>query len=64
MFIDKSATQHRNVSLNTYKRIKLQMLERDFCVHPEPEEIQHLNALKSEVAVDQFVTSLLDKYWS
>ena len=64
MIDDRTATRPKTTSLKAYKKMKLKMLERDLCVHPEPEEIEHLNSLQSEVAVDQCVFSLLDKHWN
>lgn len=51
----------QNKSLPAYKKWKLKMLEKDFCIKVSPEEKEHINSLKTEMAVDRYAHKLLDK---
>lgn len=61
MSSDKGATQPRNVSFKEYKKIKRQML-RDFCIPLTDEEKSRFNSLTTEIAVDNFCISMIQKY--
>ena len=49
----------RQPSLNTYKNQKMKMLARDFAIPLKPEQIDHMNALKNEIQVDQYARQLI-----
>jgi hypothetical protein len=55
--------QTKDNSLNAYRKFKLKILERDFCVHITNEEKAHAETLTTEAQINQFFTSMLDKYW-
>lgn len=51
-------------SLPNYKKWKLKLLEKDFCIKVSPEEKEHINDLKTEMEVDRYAHKLLDKAWN
>lgn len=51
------------VSLATYRKRKLKILSRDFCIHITDEEKEHANTLTTKTQVDQFCIDMMDKYW-
>ena len=53
----------RQMSFKTYKKYKLNMMQRDFCVDLTPEELARFNALETEVKVDQFCLAILNDRW-
>lgn len=50
-------------TLNEYRKAKLKILSRDFYIKLTPEEIAHANELKSEIAIDQFCLSAINRHW-
>ena len=52
----------KNMSLAAYKKLKIKMLTKEFMFHLTEEEVLHFEELKSEVAVDQYVRRLYNKY--
>ena len=61
MLDDKTATKPRTMSLENYRKMKLKMLD-EFCVKLTDEQINHVNMLKTEIAIDNFCISMIDKY--
>ena len=57
----KIATQPRNTSFKEYKKIKRQMI-RDFCITLTDEENKRFNSLTTEIEVDNFCISMINKY--
>lgn len=53
----------REKTLAYYKKWKLKMLKKDFCIKVSREEEEELNSLKTEIAVDRYAHKLLDKAW-
>ena len=51
--------RHRHISLDSYKKRKIRMLKKEFMVCLAPEQEEYINNLKSEIAVDNYVRSLL-----
>lgn len=49
----------RTTSLLEYKKHKIKMLERDFCVSLTDEQREIINGLNSEIAVDRYARKLL-----
>lgn len=47
--------------LETYCTEKLELLE-DFYIFPTQKEIDHMKSLKTEVAVDNYCTTLFEKH--
>ena len=47
-----------------YIEEKLKMLRYDMCIDPTEEELAHLSELTTEIAIDNAIHSIIDKYWS
>lgn len=58
-----AAVPERKMSFKTYKKTKLKMLRRDFCIMLNEEELAHYDTLTTEVQVDQFCLGILNKRW-
>ena len=64
MIDDKNAAGfQRKMSFKTYKKMKLKMLQRDFCVQLTDAELAHYNTLKTEIQVDKFCVTVLNDRW-
>lgn len=64
MIDSKQAAQfQRTVSFKTYKKMKLKMLRRDFCILLTDDELARFNALTTEIQVDQFCLGILNNRW-
>lgn len=53
----------KNTSLDTYRKAKLKMMKRDFKITLTEAEIAYANTLTTEVKIDQFCLTMLNKYW-
>ena len=53
----------RQMPFKTYKKMKLKMLQRDFCVKLTAEELAHADTLTTEIQIDQFCLGILEKRW-
>jgi len=51
----------KQVDIKTYRTMKIQMLHKDFCINLSEEEKQHINSLKTEIAIDQFCRTLIKR---
>lgn len=61
---DKSGTHlHKSMTLKAYRKMKLKILKRDFCVYLTEEELAHADTLTTKTQIDQFCIGMLDKYW-
>ena len=47
------------VSIKTYIKQKIRMLQRDFRLHLTEEEINHLQSLKREIDVDHYAHDII-----
>ena len=47
--------------LKVYIKDKIKMLKKEFHIRLTESEIQHLNSLKTEIAVDNYCRSLFDR---
>lgn len=63
MIDDRTATVPRNMSLKQYRKMKLKMLERDFCIRLTDAEREYANTLTTEIAIDQFCLGILNNRW-
>ena len=61
MLDDRTTTKPRNVSFKEYKKMKRKMLS-EFCIHLNEEELWRFNSLKTEIEVDNFCISMINKY--
>lgn len=57
----KAAGFERKISFKQYKKYKLRMLQRDFCIKLEEEDIAHYNTLTTETQIDQFCIRILNE---
>lgn len=46
-----------------YIKAKLKMLRNEMYIEPTQGEIDHLYSLKTDVAIDNAVHSIIDRYW-
>lgn len=46
-----------------YIKAKLKMLRNEMFIEPTEEEIRHLLTLRSDVAIDNAVHSIIDRHW-
>ena len=58
-----AATPQRKMSLKSYRKMKLKMIEADFCIKLTDEEREHANSLTTEAALDQFCITILNDRW-
>lgn len=64
MIDDRNAAGfQRSMSFKQYKKMKLRMLQRDFCIQLTEEELEHANTLTTEAQVDQFCIGILNNRW-
>ena len=64
MIDDKTAAGfQREMSFKTYKKYKLTMLQRDFCLPLTDAEVAEYNTLKTKEKIDQFCVTMLNRYW-
>lgn len=64
MIDDRTATVPRNMSFKAYKKMKLKMLKRDFCILITEEELAHVETLTTEIQIDQFCLAVLERRWN
>ena len=60
----EAARPERKMSFKSYKKMKLKMLRRDFCIMLTDEELERAESLQSEIQVDQFCLGILNGRWS
>ena len=53
----------KNVSVNTYRKLKLKLLRKEFQIDVTPEEENHLNELQSEIAIDNYCRKIINNHW-
>ena len=63
MLDDRTATRPHNMSLKAYRKMKLKTLKNDFRITLNAEELRHAETLTTEIQIDQFCISMMDKYW-
>lgn len=51
----------KQVDIKTYRKMKIKMLHDDFCINLADEEKQHINNLKTEIAIDQYCRTLIKR---
>ncbi len=54
----------RQMTFKTYKKMKLRMLTKDFCLPLTETELAYAKTLTTEMQVDQFCVTMLNKYWN
>lgn len=53
----------RKMSIKTYRKAKIKMLEKDFKVPLSKEEKDHFNTLETEAAIDRYARTILHSRW-
>ena len=51
------------MSIDDYREMKRELLD-DFKIKLTAEEIAHMNGLKTEIAIDNFCISALNRHWN
>ena len=51
-------------SIKNYIRSKIKMLKNEMLIDPTEEEIRHLLELRTHVAIDNAVHSIIERHWS
>ena len=51
----------KDLDIKTYRKMKIKMLQEDFYINLTDEEKKRLNALKTEIAIDQYCRTLIKK---
>lgn len=65
MIDDKQAAGfQRQMSFKQYKKYKLRMLKKDFCLPLTETELTQYETLTTETQIDQFCVTMLNKYWN
>ena len=59
----QTSSIHKSVSLRQYKKEKIQMLQRDFCIKLSEEDIAHANTLTTEVQLDKWALGIINREW-
>ena len=49
------------MNIKAYAKAKLKFLKQ-FAIYPKEHEIEHMMSLKTEIAVDNYCTTLFNKY--
>ena len=55
--------KRKNNSINAYRKFKLKILKRDFCITITEAESAYAETLTTETQIDQFCLSMINKYW-
>lgn len=50
-------------NISTYRKRKIKIMERDFCIKLAQEEIDHINELPTAEAVDAYCIDILNNRW-
>lgn len=53
----------RFITPEQYVKAKLKILSRDFCIEATEEEIEHLNTLRTQTAIDNAILSIMTRRW-
>lgn len=60
MIDDRITTKPHNMSLKSYRKMKMRML-KDFYIELTPEQISYINSLTTEIEIDNFCISCINK---
>lgn len=50
-------------NINTYRKRKIKIMERDFCIKLTQAEIDHINELPTACAVDAYCIDIINSRW-
>ena len=51
-------------NIDVYREAKLKILKRDFRITLSLDEIIHVKSLKTEIAIDNFCISAINRHWN
>jgi hypothetical protein len=54
----------RNPKQYVEAKLKILMDHRGFGIKPTEEEIEHLKTLKTQIAIDNAILSIIDRHWN
>lgn len=54
----------RTMSIKTYRKMKIKMLEKEFCIPLTSDEKKHFEALETEAAIDRYARTILLNRWN
>ena len=60
---NKSTFFKKTTTIETYRKRKIMILERDFYVKLTQEELDTINQLPTEYTIDHFCRSILQERW-
>jgi hypothetical protein len=52
------------MSLKSYRKAKIKMLEKEFMIPLKPEEKEHFETLQTEVAIDRYSRTIISSRWN
>lgn len=58
-----STSAPKTTNINSYRKAKLKILSRDFCIELTTDEFAHANTLTTIAAIDQFCIGILNNRW-
>lgn len=61
--LEREAWNHTFDNPEKYIKKKLKMLKRDMYIEPSWKEIEHLRTLKTQVAIDNAIRSIISRHW-
>lgn len=53
----------KDTTISGYRKFKLKILERDFCIHITEQEKDYAKTLTTEGQINRFFLSMINKYW-
>lgn len=53
----------KNISVDEHRKMKMKMLRKEFGIIATQKEIEHMNTLKTEIAIDRYFHTILDNHW-
>jgi hypothetical protein len=53
----------KTIGIDTYRKLKLEMLRKEFKIGVTCAEEEHLNTLLSEIAIDNYCRKIISNHW-
>ena len=54
----------KSTNIKTYRRQKIQMLEKEFKLNLTSDEKNHFNELETEAAIDRYARTVIKQHWA
>jgi len=58
-----SLMNNDHMNINTYKKMKVRMIEKDFMITLTQEQKDHINELQSEIAIDNYCRKIFSDFY-